>query len=138
MTSVERLSYLRISLVVAALACFALYPLMVFWPSGWTWHTGHSHYPMMLGVFLVLAARDPLSYLSLIRFTVWSCVVHGAIMAVQAVTDHEQLAHLWGDVPALFIVAIVLGALTPRGEEASALPHTARQSRLAASRQPLM
>ena len=145
MTSVERLSYLRISLVVAALACFALYPLMVFWPSGWTWHTGHSHYPMMLvgiyatlGVFLILAARDPLSYLSLIRFTVWSCVVHGAIMAVQAVTDHEQLAHLWGDVPALFIVAIVLGALTPRGEEASALPHTARQSRLAASRQPLI
>jgi hypothetical protein len=130
MSSVERLRYLRISLVVAALACFALYPLMVFWPAGWTWHTGHSHYPMMivgvyatLGVFLMLAARDPLAHLSLIWFTVWSSAVHGAIMAVQAVTDHEQLAHLWGDVPALFLVAIVLAALTPRREETSATRH---------------
>ena len=130
MSSVERLRYLRISLVLAALACFSLYPLMVFWPSGWTWHTGHSHYQMMivgvyatLGVFLILAARDPLAHLSLIWFTVWSSVVHGAIMAVQAVTDHEQLAHLWGDVPALFLVAIALAALTPRREEARATRH---------------
>jgi len=130
MSSFERLRYLRISLVVAALACFALYPLMVFWPSGWAWHTGHSHYQMMLvgiyatlGVFLILAARDPVSHLSLIWFTVWSSVVHAAIMAVQAVADHEQLAHLWGDVPALFLVAIVIAALTPRGEEASATLH---------------
>jgi len=130
MSSVERLRYLRISLVIAALACFSLYPLMVLWPSGWTWHTGHSHYQMMivgvyatLGVFLVLAARDPLAHLSLIWFTVWSSVVHGAIMAVQAITDHEQLAHLWGDVPALFLIAAVLAALMPRGEERSSTRH---------------
>jgi len=130
MSSVERLRYVRISLVIAALACFSLYPLMVFWPSGWTWHTGHSHYQMMivgvyatLGVFLILAARDPLAHLSLIWFTVWSSVVHGAIMAVQAVTDHEQLAHLWGDVPALFLIAAVLAALMPRGEERSSTRH---------------
>ena len=130
MSPVERLRYLRISLVIAALACFSLYPLMVLWPSGWTWHTGHSHYQMMivgvyatLGVFLVLAARDPLAHLSLIWFTVWSSVVHGAIMAVQAITDHEQLAHLWGDVPALFLIAAVLAALMPRGEEISSIRH---------------
>jgi len=130
MSPVERLRYLRISLVIAALACFSLYPLMVLWPSGWTWHTGHSHYQMMivgvyatLGVFLVLAARDPLAHLSLIWFTVWSSVVHGAIMAVQAITDHEQLAHLWGDVPALFLIAAVLAALMPRGEERSSTRH---------------
>ena len=50
-------------------------------------------------------------------------VVHAAIMAVQAVTDHEQLAHLWGDVPALFLVATVLAALMPRGEERSSTRH---------------
>jgi hypothetical protein len=129
-SSVERLRYLRMSLVLAALACFALYPLMVLWPSGWTWHIGHSHYPMMivgiyatLGVFLILAARDPPAHLSLIWFTVWSSVVHGAIMAVQAVTDPAQLAHLWGDVPALFLVAIALAAFTPRREGASATRH---------------
>ena len=131
MTSAERLRYLRIALVVVGLTCLALYPLMLFWPSGWTWHIGHSHYQMMivgiyatLGVFLVLAARNPLAYLSLIWFTVWSSVVHGGIMAVQAVTDAGQMGHLLGDVPALFLVAIVLAALTPRGEEANAARRT--------------
>ena len=131
MTSVERLRYLRIALVVVGLTCLALYPLMLFWPSGWTWHTGHSHYQMMivgiyatLGVFLILAARNPLAYLSLIWFTVWSSVVHGGIMAVQAVTDTGQMGHLLGDVPALFLVAIVLAALTPRGDETNAARHT--------------
>ena len=131
MTSAARLRYLRIALVVVGLSCLALYPLMLFWPSGWTWHTGHSHYQMMivgiyatLGVFLVLAARNPLAYLSLIWFTVWSSVVHAGIMAVQAVTDAGQMGHLLGDVPALFLVAIVLAALTPRGEETNAARHT--------------
>jgi len=131
MTSAERLRYLRIALFVVGLTCLALYPLMLFWPSGWTWHIGHSHYQMMivgiyatLGVFLILAARNPLAYLSLIWFTVWSSVVHGGIMAVQAVTDTGQMGHLLGDVPALFLVAIVLAALTPRGEETNAARHT--------------
>jgi len=131
MTSAKRLRYLRIALVVVGLACLALYPLMLFWPSGWAWHIGHSHYQMMivgiyatLGVFLILAARNPLAYLSLIWFTVWSSVVHGGIMAVQAVSDTGQMSHLLGDVPALFLVAIVLAALTPRGEETNAARHT--------------
>ena len=105
----------------AGLACLALYPLMVWWPSGWTWHVGHSDYPMMiigiyatLGVFLILAARDPLANLSLIWFTVWSSVVHGGIMAVLAVTQPGRMGHLAGDVPGLFIVAVALGIVTLR------------------------
>lgn len=35
-------------------------------------------------------------------------------MAVQAVIDPTERGHLSGDVPALFIVAIVLALLTPR------------------------
>lgn len=118
MTRADSLRYLRIVLVLAGLACLALYPLMLFWPSGWTWHSGHSDYPLMLvgiyatlGVFLILAARDPLANLSLIWFTVWSSVIHGGIMAVQAVTRPEQMGHLAGDVPALFIVAGALATL---------------------------
>ena len=121
MTVVDRLRYLRVVLVLAGLACLALYPLMLLWPSGWAWHDGHSDYPLMivglyatLGVFLILAARDPLANLSLIWFTVWSSAVHGAIMAVQAVTQPAQMGHLAGDVPALFIVAGALAILTPR------------------------
>jgi hypothetical protein len=100
---------------------------MLLWPSGWTWHVGHSDYPMMivgiyatLGVFLILAARDPLANLSLIWFTVWSSVVHGGIMTVQAVTQPEQMGHLAGDVPALFIVAVALAILTPRSRDTAA------------------
>jgi hypothetical protein len=53
---------------------------------------------------------------------VWSSVVHGAIMAVQSMPA-EHRWHLMGDVPALFLVAIVLAALTPRGEQTSATRH---------------
>lgn len=121
MTAARRLSYLRIALVIAGLACLGLYPLMILWPEGWIWHVGHSDYPMMLvgiyatlGVFLILAARDPTANLSLIWFTVWSSVVHGGIMAVQVIAEPRQMGHLAGDVPALFIVAAGLALLTPR------------------------
>jgi hypothetical protein len=67
-----------------------------------------------LGVFLLIASRNPLQNLSLIWFTVWSSVVHAGIMAAQAWANPEQIGHLWGDVPALLIVAAVLAFLTPR------------------------
>jgi hypothetical protein len=68
-----------------------------------------------LGVFLLIASRNPLGYRSLIWFAVWSSVVHGAIMAAQAIANTMYMGHLWGDVLALFAVAIILAALTPRG-----------------------
>jgi hypothetical protein len=89
---------------------------------GWTSGEGHSHYLMMivglyatLGVFLLLAARDPLGHASLIWFTVWSSVVHALIMAGQAITDPHERGHLLGDVPVLIVVAVALAALMPRG-----------------------
>jgi hypothetical protein len=128
MSDDARLSYLRIALIaVGLIAIFGLYPLVVLWPSGWAWGHGHSHYVFMiigvyatLGVFLLLASRDPLANASLIWFTVWSSVVHGAIMTVQAIQDPMERGHLIGDVPALFIIAIVLAALMPRGKSAVA------------------
>ena len=132
MTAVDRLKSLRIVLAVAGVACLALYPLMVFWPSGWAWHVGHSPYQMMivgfyatLGVFLILAARDPLASLSLIWFAVWSSVAHAGVMAVLAVTQPGQRGHLVGDVPALFIVAAALAILTPRSRSIEATHRSA-------------
>jgi hypothetical protein len=37
-----------------------------------------------LGVFLLLALRNPSANRTLIAFTAWSSLVHAAIMAVQA------------------------------------------------------
>ena len=128
MSDETRLYWLRIALIVAGLiAIFGLYPMFLVWPSSWAWGHGHSHYFLMivgvyatLGVFLLLASRDPLANKSLIWFTVWSSVVHGGIMAMQAIEDPMEHGHLIGDVPALFTMAIVLGVLMPKGKVAAA------------------
>ena len=36
-------------------------------------------------------------------------------MALQSLANSDHMGHLWGDVPALFVVAAVLAFLTPRG-----------------------
>lgn len=108
---------LRIALIAVGLIfIFGIYLLGIVWPSGWTWGHGHSHYlPMIIGVyatlglFLLLAARNPDAHRSLIWFTVWSSIVHGIIMAVQSFTDPMETGHRIADVPALFLVAILLG-----------------------------
>lgn len=69
---------------------------------------------IVLGVFLIRAAKDPLKHASLIWFTVWSSLVHGGIMLVQAIVDETERANLLGDVSALFLVAIVLWYLMPK------------------------
>jgi hypothetical protein len=123
----DRTKYLRIALLLVGLIFIVgIYPLTILWPSGWAWHTGgHSDYLQMivgiyvtLGVFLVVASRNPLAHLSLIWFTVWSSVVHGGIMAAQSLVEPEHMGHLWGDVLALFLVAATLAILTPRGAAA--------------------
>jgi hypothetical protein len=134
MSEASRVLYLRIALIVIGLICiFGFYPLTIFWPSGWAWGQSHSHYPMMiigiyatLGVFLLMASRDPDANKSIIWFAVWSSVVHGAIMAWQAFSDAAERGHLIGDVPALFLVAIVLGLLMQMGSSDRVTTATAK------------
>lgn len=129
MSDANRSKYLPIALLLVGLMfMFGIYPLTILWPSGWSWHTGHSHYlPMILGIyatlggFLLVASRNPLAHLGLIWFAVWSSVVHGSIMAVQSLMNPENRGHLWGDVLALFAVAAILALVTPRGVAANQL-----------------
>ena len=133
MADTARIKYLRVALqAVGVIFIVGIYSLVMIWPSGWSWHPGPSHhlphYLQMilgvyatLGIFLLIASRDPLRNLSLIWFTVWSSVAHAGIMAAQALANPEQIGHLWGDVPALLVVAAVLTFLTPRGTAAPAL-----------------
>lgn len=117
-----RIKYLRIALIIFGLILiFGVYPLMVLWPSGWRWIPHQQNYEQMivgiyvtLGIFLILAAKNPLQNLSLIWFTVWSSFVHGGIMLIQALSYSHEHGHLLGDVPALILIGIVLAILTPR------------------------
>jgi hypothetical protein len=115
---------LKAALVIFGIAFLSIYPLAIVWPSGWAWHEGapysNDYYMMIvgvyavLGVFLILAARDPQANRSLIWFTAISSIVHGAIMARQSFgmgAGMNHMGHLMGDVPALFLVGIVLGGL---------------------------
>jgi Family of unknown function (DUF6632) len=116
--------YLKLALVVSGMAFLLIYPLCLVWPSGWVWHGGEGSYYLqmmrgvyvVLGIFLIAAARTPAQNRSLISFTIWSSVVHGAIMAVQALYDGREHGHLVGDVPALLLVAAVLWLFSPKGE----------------------
>lgn len=127
MTEADRIKYLRTALILFGLIfLIGIYPLTIIWPSGWSWHTGQSEYLQMilgiyatLGVFLLIASRNPRAHRSLISFTVWSSIVHGAIMAAQSLANPQHIGHLWGDVLALFVVAGVLALLTPRAGEAT-------------------
>ena len=131
MSSNQKLLSLAL-IVFGAIFCL-IYPLAIVWPSGWAWHQGapasNDYYMMIVGIYatlgicLILAARDPAANASLIWFTVWSSVVHAFVMAWQAFTQPEHHGHLMGDVPALLVVAIVLGGLmmsTRRGTVAAA------------------
>lgn len=124
MSPSTRVRILRVALIVVGLIFIVgVYPLMMaLWPSGWRWTPNQPEYEQMilgvyatLGVFLLIASRNPLQNRSLIWFTVWSSLVHGGIMAVQALQMPAEHGHLLGDVPALVIVAVVLAVLTPRG-----------------------
>jgi hypothetical protein len=127
MSEANRIKYLRIALLLVGVTFIVgIYTFTIIWPSGWSWHTGQlPHYLQMilgvyatLGVFLLVASRNPLAHLSLIWFTIWSSVVHAGIMATQALANSEHSGHLMGDVPALLIVAAVLAFLAPRGAAA--------------------
>ena len=117
----SRHSLLQAALIIFGAIFCLVYPLAMVWPSGWTWHEGppaSSQYFMMivgvyatLGLFLIRAARDPAKHRSLIEFTIWSSVVHALIMAAQSFGSPAHIGHLMGDVPALLLVALVLGVL---------------------------
>jgi hypothetical protein len=119
----EKLKYLKIALYVFGIIFIVGVPAMMMWiwPSGWGWTPPQPEYEQMimgvyitLGIFLVRAARDPIADASLIWFTIWSSIVHGGIMLVQAIVDETEKDNLIGDIPALFLVAFVLWYLMPK------------------------
>ena len=115
---------LSAALVAFGAAFCLIYPLAMFWPSGWAWHEGspasNDYFLMIvgvyatLGIFMIRAAKNPAANASLIWFVVWSSVVHAAVMAWESMRNPMMQGHLTGDVPILLVVAVVLGLLMNR------------------------
>jgi len=69
-----------------------------------------------LGVFLIIAAFNPPAHRSLIAFTAWSSVVHGAVMGVQAwknVIPHSDLLRAATPMLAIGVVFLLLAPAKP-------------------------
>jgi len=120
----KRSSNLKIALYLFGVIFIVGVPAMMWiWPAGWGWRwtPRQPEYEQImmglyatLGLFLVLSAKAPLGNASLIWFTIWSSIVHAGIMLVQVIIDDTEKAHLLGDIPALFLVALVLWYLMPK------------------------
>jgi len=84
------------------------------------WHQNQSMYvfDMMLslyvtlGIFLLMAARNPSANRNLIAFTAWSCFAHAAVMAMTAISKGGYRGDLFG-VAVLGIIGVTLMVLAP-------------------------
>ena len=74
-----------------------------------------------LGVFLLIAVRNPAAHRSLIAFAAWSSFAHAAVMGAQAYYDVAERMHfLIGDI-AFVIIGVALLVLSPaKAKQASA------------------
>ena len=66
-----------------------------------------------LGVFVLLAARNPSANRSLIAFTAWSSFAHGAVMAAMAFKIASERRDLLIAVAVLGIIGVALIVLAP-------------------------
>ena len=93
-----------------------IYPLVTSLLAGLR-PTGGTTAPMFwtmyatLGVFLVLAARNPSANRSLIAFTVWSSVAHAAVMALMAIQLPNKRGELLAGVAVTALPAVLLFVL---------------------------
>ena len=112
---------LKVVLVLVGLLFTAMvYPLVLFVKQEPALAMMMSLY-VTLGIFLLLAARNPSANRSLIAFAAWSSFAHAALMGVQASLNLIPRRELMG-VGFFVIVGIALIALAPAkqsGERAS-------------------
>jgi hypothetical protein len=103
---------LKIVLALVGILFLALaYPMFVFMRQAPALSMMFSLY-VTLGVFLLLAIRNPSAHRSLIAFTAWSSLVHAVWMGTQAFCNMVERGELIG-VAVLVVIGIALVALAP-------------------------
>ena len=111
---------LKVVLVLVGLLFSAgIYPAaMILWGGSRSLNADSADAMMMslyftLGIFLLLAARNPSEHRSLIAFAAWSSFAHGAVMAVLAVQIPSERTGLLLGVAALVAIGGAMIALAP-------------------------
>jgi len=121
----ERLT--QIVLVIVGLLNLALIYFLFrdLWHSSWLLDEKNEIEPMFLsffvpvGVFLLMAARRPSEYRSMIALVAWWNISHGAVMAIQTVEAWTHGVHRnFADVIVALVIGVVLLAVLPANREA--------------------
>ena len=108
---------LKVVLVVVGLIfCGLAYPLVLFVKQEPALAMMLSVY-ITLGVFLLLASRNPSANRSLIAFTAWSSFAHAAVMSFQAFRNLISRGELIGSA-VLVVIGVTLIALAPTKQPA--------------------
>ncbi len=103
---------LKIALALVGLIFIGLaYPAIIFVRQDPALSMMFSIY-VTLGIFLLMAIRNPLANRSLIAFTAWSSFAHAAVMGTQAIRDMVSRNELVG-VAVLIVIGATLIALAP-------------------------
>jgi drug/metabolite transporter superfamily protein YnfA len=99
-------------IIVGLLFVATLYPLLFLVRDEPTLQMMLSLY-VTLGVFLLLASRNPSAHRSLIAFAAWSSFAHASVMAVQAIGDVTERLHLLIGVAMFVIIGLALVVVAP-------------------------
>lgn len=103
---------LKIALAVTGVLFLLLaYPTVVFFRQEPALSMMFSLY-VTLGVFLLLAIRDPWGSRSLIAFTAWSSFAHAGVMGLQGLRNIVSRGELTG-VVILIVIGVALIGLSP-------------------------
>jgi hypothetical protein len=112
---------LKIVLALVGLLFLALgYPAIMFFRQAPSMSMMFSIY-VTLGIFLLIAIRNPWAGRSLIAFTAWSSLVHAAVMGTQALRNIVSRDELAG-VAVLIVIGAALIALAPAQQRVVPFP----------------
>lgn len=117
---------LKVLMVFAGLLFICgLYPIAMY-----LWHPGHeaSGDTMMLslyvtmGIFLLLAVRDPTGYRTLIAYAGWANIAHATVMALMAIHPGGDRTGLLTATAGFGVIGTLLLALAPAKPSRDATP----------------
>ena len=69
-------------------------------------------------ILLIRGAKDPKAAASLFDWGILANVLHASLMVFQAFTTPNEHAHLWADIPLLFVISAVMWIWHPNRKSA--------------------